>query len=224
MQRPSPGRGRPQVDNAPMTTPDDVKARVASAYNSAADYYDHPANAFWDRFGGRTVERLRIAPGARVLDLCCGTGASALAAARAVGASGQVVAVDLAEELIRLGRGRARQLGLGNVDFRVADVLDLDLEPDSFDVVCCVFGVFFIPDMAGAVRRMWSFVRDGGRLAVTVWGSRLFEPVNTLFWDAIRRVRPELYKSFNPWDRLGETSLVRELFDEAGVLLAEVVL
>ena len=59
--------------------------RAAATYGAAADHYDLPTLSFWDRFGAATVSRLRLASGHRVLDLCCGAGASALPAARAVG-------------------------------------------------------------------------------------------------------------------------------------------
>lgn len=200
-----------------MATPDDVKARVSSAYNFAADYYDHAANSFWERFGRSTIDRLRIPPGARALDLCCGSGASALPAAQAAGSDGQVVAVDLAVELIRRGQAKAQRLNLTNVDFRVADLMALDEPEASFDFVVCVFGIFFVPDMVAALRQMWTFVRPGGTVAVTTWASGLFEPVNSAFWTAVQRVRPELFKSFNPWDRLGEPDLLRQLFGHAGL-------
>lgn len=58
---------------------------METTYNAAADSYDHPANTFWDRYGRRTVDRLRLRRGDRVLDVCCGSGASALPAAEAVG-------------------------------------------------------------------------------------------------------------------------------------------
>ena len=204
------------------TTPEDVKARVALAYNHASDFYDHSANAFWNRYGRRTVERLNLLAGASVLDLCCGTGASALPAAVAVGEKGHVLAIDLAEDLLTLGRQKAAQLGLANIEFRAGDILTLDNAHEQFDYVICVFGIFFLPDSAIAAERMWSYVRPGGTLAVTVWGSGLFEPLNTAFWDAVRDVRPELHKSFNPWDRLGEVSLVRDLFASAGLPAPEI--
>ncbi len=59
--------------------------------NAAADLFDHPANTFWDRFGRKTIERLRLQPGQSVLDVCCGSGASAIPAAEAVGREGRVV-------------------------------------------------------------------------------------------------------------------------------------
>jgi ubiquinone/menaquinone biosynthesis C-methylase UbiE len=89
-----------------VTAADDAKARAAKTYNAAADTYDDPANSFWERFGRRTIERLDLEPGTRVLDVCCGSGASALPAAQAVGPSGRVIGVDLADKL--LGRARAK--------------------------------------------------------------------------------------------------------------------
>ncbi|HEV8199738.1 MAG TPA: class I SAM-dependent methyltransferase [Candidatus Polarisedimenticolia bacterium] len=205
-----------------MKTPDDVKARVSSAYHSAADHYDHAGNSFWDRFGRRTVERLGVRPGERVLDLCCGSGASALPAAVAAGPAGRVVGVDLAPGLLDLATAKAQRLGLANVEFRRADILALDDAQEAFDAVICVFGIFFVPDMAQALRAMWSYARPGGRVAVTTWGAGVFEPVNSSFWEAIRRVRPELFKSFNAWDRLGEPRLLDRLFEEAGLRRPEI--
>jgi hypothetical protein len=43
-----------------MTTLDDAKAKAATTYNAAADYYDDPANSFWERFRRATVERLQL--------------------------------------------------------------------------------------------------------------------------------------------------------------------
>jgi ubiquinone/menaquinone biosynthesis C-methylase UbiE len=207
-----------------MPTPEDVKARVAAAYNQAADHYDHSGNAFWDRFGRRTVEKLALPRGARVLDVCCGAGASAIPAAAAVGEEGGVVAIDLADGLLRLGRAKAEARGLHNIEFRGGDALALDLPKESFDAVICVFGIFFVPDMTAAVREMWSFLKPGGRLAITTWGAGLFEPANSAFWASVRTARPELYKSFSPWDRLGETRLVEELFLSAGIQGARIAL
>jgi ubiquinone/menaquinone biosynthesis C-methylase UbiE len=158
-----------------MTTSDDAaaKARAAATYNAAADHYDDPANAFWERFGRRTIERLSLAPGARVLDVCCGSGASALPAAERVGPAGDVLGVDLAGDLLALARAKAAARGLRNAEFRLGDMLDLGVPAASFDAVVCVFGIFFVPDVAAAVRALWRCVRPGGRLAVTTLGPAL---------------------------------------------------
>jgi ubiquinone/menaquinone biosynthesis C-methylase UbiE len=206
-----------------MKPPQDPQTRAAATYNAASDHYDDPVNSFWERYGRRTVERLNLSPGARVLDICCGTGASAIPAAEAVGPRGSVLGVDLAEHLLELAREKAKQRGLANFEFRHGDMLDLGLEESSFDAVVCVFGIFFVPDMHAAVRMLWKLVRPGGKLAITTWGPRFFEPANTAFWDSIRAVRPDLYKGFNPWDRITEPDAVRSLFPLAGVEKLEVI-
>jgi ubiquinone/menaquinone biosynthesis C-methylase UbiE len=206
-----------------VTTANAAQARAAATYNAAADRYDDPANSFWERFGRSTIERLRPATGSRILDVCCGSGASALPAAEAVGPRGVVVGIDLAANLLDLARRKAAARGLHNTEFRLGDMLDLQLGETKFDAVVCVFGIFFVPDMPAAVRSLWHAVRPGGRLAVTTWGPRFFEPATSAFWNAVREVRPDLYKGFNPWDRICDPESLRALLREGGIERAEVV-
>jgi ubiquinone/menaquinone biosynthesis C-methylase UbiE len=205
-----------------MATVADAQAKAAAAYNAAADFYDAPANS-WDRFGRRTIERLRLPPGARVLDVCCESGGSTIPAARTVGPRGFVLGIDLAEKLLELARAKARDRKLENVDFRLGDMLDLAVPEAPFDVVVCVFGIFFVPDMPAAVQELWRVVRPGGRLAITTWGPNLFEPAATAFWGAVREIRPDLYKGFNPWDRISDPPSVRALLRAGGIDDADVV-
>jgi SAM-dependent methyltransferase len=98
----------------------------------------------------------------------------------------------------------------------------LGLPDDSFDAVVCVFGIFFVPEMARAVRELWRMVKPGGQLAITTWGPNLFEPASGAFWEAVKAEREELYKSFNPWDRICDPSSLRAMLAEGGVEAADV--
>ncbi|HZE87922.1 MAG TPA: class I SAM-dependent methyltransferase, partial [Verrucomicrobiae bacterium] len=178
----------------------DAKERARATYDAAADTFDDPALSFWDRFGRRTVERLDLRPGEKVLDVCCGSGGSAIPAAERVGPAGAVLGADISERLLELARAKAKARGLGCAEFRLADLERLGVPDEAFDAVVCVFGIFFLPDMPGAVRELWRRVRPGGRLAITTWGRGIFEPMNGVFWESVRAERPELFKSFNPWD------------------------
>jgi ubiquinone/menaquinone biosynthesis C-methylase UbiE len=194
-----------------------AKRRAQATYNSAAAFFDEPALGFWDRFGRATVDRLDLQPGAMVLDACAGSGASAIPAAERVGPSGKVIAVDLADNLLTLARAKADRQGLSNLVTRHADIEALDYASGAFDAVIIVFGVFFLPDMPTATASLWRLVRPRGQLAVTTWGPRLWEPANSEFWDAVDQVRPDLTRSYNPWESLTEPEAVVELLVEAGV-------
>jgi SAM-dependent methyltransferase len=206
-----------------VTTPAEPKSTAVKTYNAASDYYDDPANAFWARSGSRTVQCLDLRPGDHVLDVCCGSGASAIPAAKAVGATGSVLGVDLADHLLQLARAKARRCGLNHVEFRTGDLLDLGLPDAGFDAVICVFGIFFVPDMQAAARALWRLVRPGGKLAVTTWGPRFLEPMSSRFWDAVGEVRPDLFRAFDPWDRISEPDAVRWMLNGAGIDVQEVL-
>src|SRR6202048_3721277 len=84
------------VEGPMLTITDPVKMKAAAAYNAAADHFDDEALGLWAKYGGRPLERLALQPGATVLDVGCGTGASAIPAAEQVGPTGKVIAVDRA--------------------------------------------------------------------------------------------------------------------------------
>jgi ubiquinone/menaquinone biosynthesis C-methylase UbiE len=191
--------------------------RAARTYGAAADHYSLAALDFWDRFGAATVARLPLAAGHTILDVCCGAGASAIPAAHVAGPAGRVLGIDVAEPLLELARARAAREGLANIGFRYGDATRTALADGSFDAVICVFGVFFAPDMAGFVAEMWRLVRPGGVLAVTTWGTGLFEPANTVFWESVRKVEPSLFKAFNPWDEITTEAALANLLIRGGV-------
>jgi ubiquinone/menaquinone biosynthesis C-methylase UbiE len=201
----------------PFTDPAKLKAQTA--YNAASNHFDDEPLAFWARTGNSTVERLRLPNGARVLDVGCGTGASAIPAARTVGPAGSVVGVDLADQLLDRAREKANRQGLANVEFRQADMEALGYPNGTFDAVVSVFSVFFVPDMARQVAELWRMVKPGGQLAITTWGPNAFEPGATAFWAAVKKYAPPAlhFGGFNPWDRVTTISAVHDLLTSAGI-------
>ena len=205
------------------TITEPAKLKAATAYNAASDHFDDEPLGFWKKYGERTIERLALRPGSRVLDVGCGTGASALAAADRVGPSGRVIGVDLAERLLEIAQQKAASRNLGNAEFRFGDMERLGYPDGDFDAVICVFAIFFVPDMAKQLRELWRMVCPGGRLAITTWGPRVLEPAASMFWSAVKELRPELYLGFNPWDRITEPEPLRALLAEAGISNADIL-
>jgi SAM-dependent methyltransferase len=211
-----------KAQDGPMADSPDLKATSAATYAATADHFDDAALSFWSRFGTETVARIGLPPGARILDACCGTGASALPAAHAVGPSGYVLGLDLAEPALERARAKAAAQGLANAEFRAVDIEHTGEPTGSYDAVVCVFGVFFLPDMAAAVAELWRVVRPGGTLAVTVWGPRFMEPASTAFWSAVGAELPDLVDPFRPWTRVTGPEALADLLRAGGVPAPEV--
>ena len=204
------------------TITEPAKLKAATAYNAASDHFDDEPLGFWKRYGERTVERLALRPGTRVLDVGCGTGASALPAAARVGPTGTVIGIDLADRLLEIARQKAASRNLGNAEFHFGDMEQLGYPDRHFDAVICVFAVFFVPDMAKQLRELWRMLGPDGQLAITTWGPRVMEPAASVFWSAVKELRPDLYLGFNPWDRITEPEPLRALLAEADIANAEI--
>jgi ubiquinone/menaquinone biosynthesis C-methylase UbiE len=134
---------------------DPAKLKAEATYNAAADHFEDGPLAFWDCYGRRTVERLSLARGSSVLDVGCGSGASAIPAAINVGPQGRVTGIDLAERLLAIARSKSIAQNLHNVDFQRADMTTLSYPDASFDAVVSVFSIFFVTDMVAEVRELW---------------------------------------------------------------------
>jgi ubiquinone/menaquinone biosynthesis C-methylase UbiE len=201
---------------------DPAKLKAEATYNSAADHFDDDPLAFWDRYGRRTVERLSLARGSSVLDVGCGSGASAIPAAINVGPQGRVTGIDLAERLLGIARSKSVAQNLHNIDFLRADMMTLGYPNASFDAVISVFSIFFVTDMVAQVHELWRVLRPGGRLAITTWGPRMFEPGSQAFWSAVKASRPDLVATVSPWERITRPDALRQLLSESGIEGAEI--
>jgi SAM-dependent methyltransferase len=104
----------------------------------------------------------------RVLDVGCGTGATTLRAAAAA-STGEALGLDLSRDMIEQARRRAKDDGVSNVRFDVADAQVVALDPGSRDVAISRFGVMFFDDPTAAFANLASGLRADGRLAVVCW-------------------------------------------------------
>lgn len=135
------------------------------AFDAAATDFSALGRHLWESIGAATVAAARPGPGDRVLDACCGTGASAIPAARAVAPGGVVDAVDLSGPMVDELRRRAAEVP--NLRAHQADVTAWD--GDGYDVVQSALGIFFFPDMTSGTEGLIGRARPGGRVVFTIW-------------------------------------------------------
>ena len=147
----------------------DKARRVRGVFDSVASRYDlmndlmsaglHRASKAY------TVMVANVQPGQRVLDIAGGTGDLALAFARKVGPTGQVVHTDINEAMLRTGRDRLLDAGV-ILPTTVCDAEKLPFPDSHFDLVSVAFGLRNMTHKDVALREMARVLKPGGRLLV----------------------------------------------------------
>ncbi|MCJ1316258.1 hypothetical protein MMC15_001579 [Xylographa vitiligo] len=144
------------------------QSSVAQIYDARSEHYDSP---FHTRIAADFVEWADLHPGDFVLDLAAGTGLVAIPAARKVGPNGRVVAVDISDGMMDVGRRKAAREGLA-IEFLNHDITDLrplDLVPlggRGFDVITCCSALVLLKNPREAIRHWVSLLAVGGRFVV----------------------------------------------------------
>lgn len=112
------------------------------------------------------AEALDPVPGERVLDVACGSGNGAIAAARR--AWGNTVGADFVPALLERARERAAAERL-DIEFVEADATDLPFEDGEFDVVMSIYGAMFAADQEKTASELLRVCRSGGRIGMANW-------------------------------------------------------
>ena len=141
-------------------------------WERAADAYERHWRGPLAGVQGELLTLAAPADGEAVLDVACGAGVVSATAARAVGPTGRVLGVDLAETMVQAARQRAQSLGLGHASFERMDAEQLALPDAGFDVALCALGLMYVPDPEAALRELHRVLRPGGRAVLAVWGER----------------------------------------------------
>lgn len=143
-------------------------AQIRDAWDAIAPRFDEFTTSATMTLAQEVLRRVELRPGLRLLDVAAGSGALSIPAAR-IGA--EVLATDLAPTMIERLTARARAEGLANIEGRVMDGQDLDLDDDTFDVAVSVNGVSLFPDLPRGLAELVRVTRPGGRVAIAAFGA-----------------------------------------------------
>ncbi len=159
-----------------------------------------------------------LCAGNRVLDVAAGTGDQTLMAARRVGPTGYVLATDISTSMLNLTAEAVRNAGLTNVDTRVMDAENIDLDTDSFDAVICRMGLMLFSNPVKALIGMHRVVKPTGKVVALVWSTEEKNPCRGLPLAIVRRFGSNL--SAVPGLRLmfalGEPGILEDTFRAGG--------
>jgi demethylmenaquinone methyltransferase / 2-methoxy-6-polyprenyl-1,4-benzoquinol methylase len=162
---------------------------VAPRYDLMNDLMSMGLHRAWKAY---TVLAAGLRPGHQVLDIAGGTGDLALAFAKKVGVTGQVVHSDINEAMLRTGRDRLLDAGVC-LPTLVCDAEKLPFATDSFDLVSVAFGLRNMTHKDAALAEMNRVLKPGGRLLVLEF-SRVAKPLEKAYdWYSFK-VLPQLGK------------------------------
>ena len=163
--------------------------------------------------GEELCEAADIRSGERVLDVACGTGNAAIAAARRFA---HVTGVDYVPSFLERAAARAASEGV-EADFRHGDAEELPFEDGTFDVVLSAIGAMFAPDQERTADELVRVCRPGGRIALANWAHDGF--LGDLLRTVGRRLPPP--PGTRPPTVWGSEERINELFGGRGVIRTE---
>ena len=126
------------------------------------------------------IDLAEIRIGDTVVDVATGIGDPALSAARRVGPTGRVVAIDQSSGMLAVAERRAREAGLANIEFRQVDANAFEFPHASIDAVVCRWGLMFLSDLPDALGRMRRALKAGRCLAAATWSEPGKVPIISL--------------------------------------------
>ncbi|MBL1377413.1 bifunctional demethylmenaquinone methyltransferase/2-methoxy-6-polyprenyl-1,4-benzoquinol methylase UbiE [Zobellella iuensis] len=165
---------------------DEKEQMVASVFHSVAAKYDlmndlmsFGVHRLWKRF---TIDCSGVRKGQKVLDLAGGTGDLTAKFSRIVGDSGQVVLADINDSMLKVGRDKLRNMGLGsNIAYVQANAEQLPFPDNHFDLITIAFGLRNVTDKDKALASMQRVLKPGGRLLVLEFSKPQHDIMNKLY-------------------------------------------
>jgi SAM-dependent methyltransferase len=184
----------------------------------------------WDEFtmnflkpmGDAIIASIQPKEGDKVLDVATGTGEPGLTIASMVG-RGSVVGTDISENMLSVAEEHAQEKNISNYTTRACDISNLPFDKGSFDAVSCRMGFMFFPDMQQAANEMVRVLKNGGRLATSVWAAAPQNPWVTIMMGSIGKFMemPAPPPGAPGMFRCAAPGMIREMLEKAGLKTVE---
>ncbi len=151
----------------------DERTASKALWDQMAPGWENNRDFMWDttrHVGEWLAANVDARAGDTILDLAGGPGDNGFLVSDVVGPQGKVITTDFAPGMVEVARRSAEAQGLTNVETRVLDAENMDLETDSIDGIICRWGFMLMHDPLAALTECRRVLKDGRTLALSVWG------------------------------------------------------
>ncbi|ASC72883.1 S-adenosylmethionine-dependent methyltransferase [Halomicronema hongdechloris C2206] len=163
------------------------KQKVALGFDlAAADYESHSLRYLPD-CANHLVKLAKMQSGQKILDVATGTGFAALAAAKSVGSTGNVIGIDIAKNMLEKSQENIEAMGFKNVEMHVGDAESLNFKNNEFDGVICASGIFFLSDVVAALQEWRRVTKEGGFVSFSSFDQIAFKPMLELLLTRLQK-------------------------------------
>jgi SAM-dependent methyltransferase len=174
--------------------------------------------AIFAEWAGPLLDAASVRSGQSVLDVACGTGVLARAAAARVGPTGRVVGLDRGEGMLTVAR-RLRP----DLEWRQGDAAELPFPDGTFDAVLCQSALMFFPDATGALREMGRVCVRGGTVGVQVFSSADAQPGYGPWIEMVAQwAGPEAISLLSTYWVHGDLDVLSRRFETAGLEVTDI--
>ncbi len=189
-----------------------MPAEFQISLEAAEAYESQFVPALFGEWAAFLVDIAEVRRGHAVLDVACGTGVVARAAAERVGETGRVVGVDRLEAMLSVA-ARLRP----DFEWRLGDAHDLPFPGSSFDVVLCQASLMFMDAPGKALAEMARVVSPKGTAGLQVWGRVESSPGLYPFAQAVKRhAGTEAVELWATYFRFGDLDALIATVEKAG--------
>ena len=168
-----------------LTTIRDQQKDIWNKFSAGWKKYDEFTMKFLKPSGDVIIRELDIQETDLVLDVASGTGEPGLTIAK-LAAKGKVIGTDLSEQMLAIADEHAKEKGIENYETIVSDISELPFSNDHFNKLSCRMGFMFFPDMQMAANEMYRVLKNGGKLATSVWDEAGGNPWITIIMNVIK--------------------------------------
>ena len=140
------------------------KEKVHNVFQNISGKYDRLNNIIsfeqhktWRK---HVMKEMKVKPGSKALDVCCGTADWTISLSKAVGPTGEVTGVDFSENMLEVGKTKTQDMD--NINLVHGDAMNLPFEDNEFDYVTIGFGLRNVPDYLATLKELNRVLKPGG--------------------------------------------------------------